>query len=800
MRGTAHHTHVHVPVRRDARLVLIVLLASLPLLLIASYEFEQYDRVARDHLVADQLRQAELAADIADAYVDGNFSTLRALSQLPLWRQADPATINDLIAAILRVDPNWLTLGLSDADGWNISSTSAPVHTVNVADRDYFQDVMRTRSPSVGATVIARGTLATKTAVLAVPITFMNGTVGVLSGALQFDRGARVLGNAVPPGVELHVIDRRGQEFIGSRSSADTAPIVTDRPDVAATLSSSSGARTVTVGGQDTLVTYAKPDLSGWTLILARPVAVAFEVADRERAIAATLAVGGELVALLIAWAVGRRLERSEAALDTERRRLRTALESAPANVGLLEGEDLVYTLVSERSRGNRRPSLVLGKRYRDLDPEPERNAALERVYRTGKTWESREMAVDSADGRRYFDFVAVALQDARGRTDRVLYHAVDITDAVEARIRVEELVRTITAERDDLQHLIDVLPEPILVQRVGTPLLSNRAARELFGPIADHPEDRRLNNEPRHTDGRPYASHELPLVRGQRGDEIRGEQMIVRNSVNGQDVEVLASVAPVRRGGEIVAAIGVFQDIRSLKALERQRTEFFSMASHEIKTPVTAIQLQIQLAQRSLAARQTERVAGLLAAAAERTRALVELVNDLLEVSRIESGRLAFELADTDLRSVVGEIVRTFPTDDAHPLRVTAPERPLPVRVDARRVRELLENLLANAVKYSPAGGAIDVQLSADNGVATMRVRDHGFGVPEEDRAYIFDRFFRTSRARGYGGVGLGLFISREIAQRHGGLLDLESSSEDGSTFVLRIPLVPAPMPAATA
>jgi signal transduction histidine kinase len=171
--------------------------------------------------------------------------------------------------------------------------------------------------------------------------------------------------------------------------------------------------------------------------------------------------------------------------------------------------------------------------------------------------------------------------------------------------------------------------------------------------------------------------------------------------------------------------------------------------------------------------------------------------VNDLLAVSRIDAGRFGLEPANLDLAALARDVGEAFPTDETHPIRVTTPSVPVIVVADRRRIVETIENLLANAVKYSPEGGAIDVDVATDgDDHAIVRVRDRGFGIPPEERPFVFQRFFRTSRAKALGGVGLGLYISREIIERHGGSLDVESTSESGSTFVITLPLVKSPLP----
>jgi signal transduction histidine kinase len=286
----------------------------------------------------------------------------------------------------------------------------------------------------------------------------------------------------------------------------------------------------------------------------------------------------------------------------------------------------------------------------------------------------------------------------------------------------------------------------------------------------------------------------EFPINRALGGEDVHGEEMVIHNPVRGEDLNILVSAAPVRRDGEIVAAVSVFQDISTLRAFERQRTEFFSMASHEIRTPVTAILLQLDLALRQISRGNSSNTEEMLRKARARTKALTALINDLLDVSRLDVGKFALELEDIDLASVVHKTIEEYPSDDDHPIRVISSGGSLPVKGDARRIVEVLENLLSNAVKYSPQGGTVAVEVGREKDDAVVRIRDEGLGVPEAERDQIFERFFRTSVAKPYGGVGLGLYISREIVTRMGGTIELESSGSAGSVFRIALPLQRVP------
>src|SRR5206468_10005399 len=149
-----------------------------------------------------------------------------------------------------------------------------------------------------------------------------------------------------------------------------------------------------------------------------------------------------------------------------------------------------------------------------------------------------------------------------------------------------------------------------------------NKPAGGLLGrPFSGDFESARADSVPRRPDGRPYEVADFPVMRALlRGEIVHGEEMEIHNVARGEDLNILASAAPVRRDGEIVAAVSVFQDITELRAFERQRSEFFSMASHEIRTPVTAIQLQLDLALRQMSRGDSSRTEELIMKARQRT------------------------------------------------------------------------------------------------------------------------------------------------------------------------------------
>jgi PAS domain S-box-containing protein len=224
-----------------------------------------------------------------------------------------------------------------------------------------------------------------------------------------------------------------------------------------------------------------------------------------------------------------------------------------------------------------------------------------------------------------------------------------------------------------------------------------------------------------------------------------------------------------------------------------QERDQFFSIAAHELKTPITAFRARVQLMLRQLdrfGELDAARVRHLLDVADQQSGRLARLAQQLLDASRLEGGKLTLQYQDVDLVRLVQEVV-AYARDqtDRHVLDVQAPPI-LHVRVDPLRLEQVVVNLIDNAVKYSPAGGAIDVNLSTGaDGSIRLAVRDRGLGIPLEQRPRIFERFYQAHGEEHFGGLGLGLFISQQIVQLHGGEISLEAPADGGTRFVVTLP-----------
>lgn len=253
----------------------------------------------------------------------------------------------------------------------------------------------------------------------------------------------------------------------------------------------------------------------------------------------------------------------------------------------------------------------------------------------------------------------------------------------------------------------------------------------------------------------------------------------------------LVVSASPASEGGAWV----LLQDVTELLRLRRIRSEFIDNLSHELRTPLASIRLLTEMLMRDLAdADVTDRVKERVATIDIETGHLVQMINELLDLSRMEQTATRIRRDEVDIGPVVEatmQRLRTFADRQGVTLAARVPAHTPRVRGDEERLERLLMNLLHNAIKYSPDGGIVTVTTEEQADALVISVADEGVGIPLADRARVFERFYKVDRARqrGHGGTGLGLAIARQIADAHGGRIWLESTDDEGSTFSVSLP-----------
>jgi PAS domain S-box-containing protein len=340
-------------------------------------------------------------------------------------------------------------------------------------------------------------------------------------------------------------------------------------------------------------------------------------------------------------------------------------------------------------------------------------------------------------------------------------------SDEEQARMRAEQDANAARA----LAHVSDA----VVMLDDGSRILSwNTAAEELFGISSDAAL------------GRP-AGGVFPefgvLVERSGGDltpvRIGGEERWLAISLSRFD------------GGRVVT----LRDATAEHVLERARADFVTTASHELRTPLTAVYGSV----RTLIDRWDELDekirSRLLLMIEQESEHLTQIVDQLLVTAQIDRGRLRFEERDCDVTAICSSVLEAADArkPDSISLELLAPPSTLPLRCDPPRLKQVLVNLVENAIKYSPEGGRIEVRIADTPDRLRIEVHDEGLGIPPSEQSRIFEKFYRldAEMTRGVGGSGLGLYISREIVEQMGGLLSVRSRRGAGSTFTVTLPRV---------
>lgn len=376
---------------------------------------------------------------------------------------------------------------------------------------------------------------------------------------------------------------------------------------------------------------------------------------------------------------------------------------------------------------------------------------------------------------------------------------------AAQAAIAITN-ARLYAAERDARrlrEAIFESLSDGVLVAWPDGRFEVNRAAAEMFGAtgaatLAELRDRVDLRSE---LTGDSPASGDAPLDRAMLGERAEGRYLL-RNATSGVEHVVQATAQPLLSEGRITAGVLVMNDLTAQRESDRQKDQFLSIVSHELKTPLTPLKALAQLLRARLRRHRAEgRPLDLdsfeknLLTIERQVDRMNGLVNDLLEVSRAGQGRFQLQRAEMDLMATLREVVQRYTDqteeDGRYRLSVTGPAA-LPAIADQARLEQVLMNLVGNAVKYSPAGGNIDVAVRSEDGVAAIAVRDHGIGIPAEDLPTLARPFARgSSRAQTFAGMGIGLFLSKLIAEGHGGSLEVQSDGVDqGTTVTIRLPV----------
>jgi len=293
------------------------------------------------------------------------------------------------------------------------------------------------------------------------------------------------------------------------------------------------------------------------------------------------------------------------------------------------------------------------------------------------------------------------------------------------------------------------------------------------------------------HQQSHSVCETECPLKFKSPGERLYVEGDVMRS--DGSVITVGITYSPLfDDDGELVNVIANVRDITRFREAEEMKSTFISVISHELKTPVSLIKGYASTLRREDAKWDEQTLRESLAVIEEESDRLNQLIDNLLDASRLQAGALKLELGYVALDKLAAQTVKKFRTQThKHILSLDFPPDFPPVLGDSERLRQVLTNLLSNAIKYSPQGGTIRVSGRADDDWVYVAVSDEGIGIPKEEQERIFDRFYRveSSLSRRTQGAGLGLFLVKAVIEAHQGRVWVESAPGQGATFVFALP-----------
>ncbi|MCY1033721.1 PAS domain-containing sensor histidine kinase [Corallococcus sp. BB11-1] len=506
--------------------------------------------------------------------------------------------------------------------------------------------------------------------------------------------------------------------------------------------------------------------------------------------------------------------KKAEAQVETERARLHSVLMSAPASIAILSGREQTFTLVNPLYQRLAKGMDLTGKQLRPhVSPDDVYSGLVSRAFTTGEAQTQKEVSLATdvqATGTgtfRRFDIVYQPLRDVHGQVDSVLSFAIDVTERVEAREKLEQWAASLKNQQQWLEAVLDRTPVALLLMEPhsGRTLFANQAARQMAG--GEFPEGLRAERYAGtylFTDeqGRPLSNEEIPGVRAARGEPVHGAPVVWHTPTGRYSLLIEAAPLPAQHGHPATVLLA-HQDVSELRATQAQlqhavslRDEFLTVASHELKTPLTPLQLKLQSLLRDAQTASSleglqERVVRTAESVTGQIRKMTTLINDLLEVTQLTGPSAPLQLEPVDLASVVRDVVERFKPQAAKAgceMVIQAPDGVVG-RWDRHRLEQVTSSLLSNALKYG-AGKPVTLTVERVRGMARLSVKDEGIGIAPASLQAIFEKFTRAVSTRHYGGLGLGLFITRQIVEAHHGTLRAESQPGQGATFIVELPV----------
>jgi NtrC-family two-component system sensor histidine kinase KinB len=390
---------------------------------------------------------------------------------------------------------------------------------------------------------------------------------------------------------------------------------------------------------------------------------------------------------------------------------------------------------------------------------------------------------IRSTDEIRKGNLDLVVATDSRDEIGRLSVAFNDMAAGLREFRRSDQakLIRTQRAAQETLDNLSEAVA---IVDPEGKVEIATDAARTIFGIHAGA----RLRELPLNELDELFQQ----VVQDHSPRKTDQKQKILQRFVNGKEHYFRIEAAPIRdRGGQLTGVVLILKDVTEPFRLEEMKSDLISTVSHQLRTPLTSIRMAIHLLIEEKIGPLTEKQVELLLAARDDSDTLHGILTNLLDISRIASGRQQIVLQKISSRTLVLEAVEPFrrvAQDGGVELEITLPDDLPMVSANAGRIGHVFSNLLTNALRYTRPGGRITVSAEEEGGMVRFHVSDTGSGIPKEYLPEIFERFFRVPDQLPETGAGLGLAIAKQIVEAHGGHIDVESRMGEGTTFTFTL------------
>jgi signal transduction histidine kinase len=792
--------------------------------------------------------------------LQSSVDALTILSHVESLQRGDLAQFERELASRRQLRPSWRGALLADRDGRVLFDTAAPPAQPPRAlgALPWFRTLVDAGGGPAVSSLAASEAAARPATLVAVPVRSDGDLRYVLAAWIDVAVWQQLIEQGAPPDEFRSLVDR--ERRIVARTRAPQQQVGRALPPAAAASLATQPAgfaRGALLDGDALYVAWDRVSLGDWRVgvgVAAQP----FDDAQR-RAIGTAVAVAGACLLLGVALALlgARRLTRPLQQLATHGA-ARTSERIPVREIALLRDALLVAQAQDEVARERLRKkadefetlfaSSPIGLAFA-LDPdcrEVLHNAAMNELFgppsvgdaparhvqvrHRGKPLDPKSMPLQRAAGfgekvtamelellgdderpPRFVIADAVPLRDAHGRPRGAIGSVVDISE----RKRVEARLLSADQRLRENQRLIDLAQEAGQVgffhYRFGSDALTwSPGQAKLFDIAAPHAESLEAWLARIEPEDRARVEAQLRALLAARGERETFEFRL--RAIDGGQ-RWLSTRLLVSYDGAPRQIIGVSVDVteskraeereqaarREAEASNRAKDEFLAMLGHELRNPLSAISSAVEVLNKVDAS--SEVAGNARAIIARQTRHLANMMEDLLDVARVISGKVKLSRSALDLAALVRRCVGTLEVTGAtreHELQVDADEAGAGVWVDgdATRLDQVVNNLLTNAFKYTPAGGRIAVEVSRDGADALLRVRDSGVGISAALLPRVFDLFVQGERTldRRAGGLGVGLTLVRRLVELHGGRVDAQSPAHGGSVFTVRLPAVDAP------